>query len=217
MTNDLSSQSILKFSIIFCSSLAVLMLTACSTPKPPPPPVVVTRISPGQPAEGSNFGAEVVVNSTTAKATVVSINSLEYEIVLRRSDGRIAKCKARAGIKDFHNIKVGDEVTIAIGEERALALGKTALPDSSPNAQRLNVRLPEDTVALADTVETVSYTAKILAIDQWNRIVTLQMADSSTKRVQTTPAVNLADFSPGDEVSVRISEVVVLVVEAVKQ
>jgi ribosomal protein S17 len=217
MTTDSSSKSLLNPSLRLCPLFAVLMLGACSSPKPPPPPVVVTRISPGAPSEESNYGAEVVVNSSTAKATVVAINSLDYEIVLRRSDGRTVKCKARGGIKDFRNLKVGDEVTIAIGEERALALGKTALPDSSPNSDRLNVRLPQDTVALADTVETVTFTAKILAIDQWNRIVTLQMADGSRKSVQTTPAVNLADFSRGDEVSVRITEVIVLVVEAAKQ
>ena len=216
MTKD-RLQSTLNFSFTVCTPFAVLMLSACSSPKPPPPPVLVTQVSPGQPAEGSNYGAQVVVNSTTAKAIVVSINSLDYEIVLRRADGRLAKCKARAGIKDFRNIKVGDEVTIAIGEERALALGKTALPDSSPASERLNVRLPEHTVALADAVNTVTFTAKILAIDQWNRMVTLQMADGSTRPVQTTPAVNLADFNPGDDVSVRITEVVVLVVEPARQ
>ena len=192
------------------------MLSACSNPKPPPPPVVVTRVNPGQPSEAPPFGAEVVVNSSIAKATVVSINSLDYEIVLRRSDGRLAKCKARAGIKDFRNIKAGDEVSIAVGEERALALGKTPLPDSSPNSDRVHVRLPEATVALADTVETVTFNSRILRIDQGNRMVTLQMADGSMKSVQTTPTVNLANFSPGDAVSVRITEVVVLIVDAAK-
>jgi hypothetical protein len=177
---------------------------------------MVTRVSPGQPAEDRNFGAETVLRSTTAKATVVSINSLEYDITLRRSDGRIARCKARAGIKDFRHLRAGDEVTIAVSEERALALGKTALPDTTPNSERLPVHLPEGTVGLADAVETATYKAKIVAIDQWNRVVTLQMADGSRKSVPTTVAVNLADFAVGDEVTVRVTEVVVLLIEANK-
>jgi hypothetical protein len=209
MTCNLHPDAFLRPAALVFASIPLLLVASCSTPKPPPPPVVVTRVSPGQPAEGSNYGAQAVANTTTARATVLSINSLEYEISLQRADGRIAKCKARGGIKDFRNLKVGDEVTILVGEERAVALGKTDLP---PESERAGVRVPEDMVALADTVETKTFTAKIVAIDQWNRKVTLRMADGSTRSVPVSVAVNLADFSPGDEVTVRISEIVVLVV-----
>ena len=209
MTCNLNPNALSKLASFAFASIPLVFVPSCSSPKPPPPPVVVTRVSPGQPAEGSNYGAQAVANTTTAKATVLSINSLEHEISLQRADGRIAKCKARGGINDFRNLKVGDEVTILIGEERALALGKTDLP---PDSERAGVRVPEGMVALADTVEAKTFAAKILKIDQWNRIVTLRMADGSTRSVPTSAAVNLADFSPGDEVTARLSEIVVLVV-----
>ena len=214
MKTDLSPGTFIKLSFTLSPLFAVLMLGACSHPKPPPPPVLVTHVSPGQPSEAPSFGAEVIVDSIVTNATVLSINSLEYEIALQLADQRIAKCKSRPGIKDFRNIKVGDKVTIAIGEERALALGNTPLPDSSPSSERVRVRLPEGTVALADATETKSFTAKIAAIDPWNRIVTLQLPNGGVRSIQTTVAVNLADFKPGDEVSVRITEVVVLIVQA---
>src|SRR6478735_6007716 len=136
MINNLKPGIILKLAAMCFAPLALVILCSCSSPKPTGPPVV-TRVNPGQPSEGSSFGAEVVVNSITTKATVVSIDPQERLVVLKRSDGRLSHCKARPGVATFGDIKVGDEVTIAIGEERALALGKTALPDSTPNAERV--------------------------------------------------------------------------------
>jgi hypothetical protein len=113
----------------------------------------------------------------------------------------------------FADIKVGDEVIIAIGEERALALGKTALPDSAPSSEHIRPRVPVGTVAMAEATETVAFTAKIVTLDQWDSMVTLRMADGTLKAVRTGVAVNLANFNPGDEVSVRITEVLVLIVK----
>jgi hypothetical protein len=213
MINNTTPKTILKLvGMVFVAAVG-FTLSSCSSPKPTTPPVV-TRVNPGEPSEGSNFGAEVVVNSTVVKATVVAVDSEPPQVTLKRADGRLTHCKARPGIKEFGGIKVGDEVTLAIGEERALALGKTALPDSGRNAERIRARVPEGMVALADAIETMAFTATIMAIDQWNSIVTLRLTDGTIKTVHTSVAVNLADFKPGDEVSTRVTEVVVLIVQS---
>ena len=213
MTNNSKLKTSTKLTAAAFASLALLTLTSCSSPKPTTPPVV-TRVSPGAPSEAPSFGSSTIVDTATATATVVSINSLKHEIVLKRPNGKVSNCNARAGIVDFSGIKVGDIVTIAVGEERTLAMGTHLPPDkSSSSVNPVRVNVPKGLIALADAVETVAFTGKIVAIDSFDRIVTLKLSDGQTRIVQTTAAVNLADFNPGDVVSARITEVVVLTVQ----
>lgn len=191
--------------------VALLCLTACSSSKPAGPPVV-THVSPGQTDGDSNYGAEVVVNSMTATATVVSIDTQAQLVVLKRADGRLARCRVRPGVPTGNVVKVGDQVTIAVGEERSLALGKTALPDATTNSSPVRVKVPDNMVGLAEASETLAFTGKIASIDNFDRVVVLELAEGR-KVVRPSEAVNLADFKPGDEVSARITEVVVLLVQ----
>lgn len=188
---------------------ALLIFTSCSSHHPTPPPRVGSA-----PVEGSaGFGGEVVVNSTTATATVVSIDATNRQIVLKRPDGRLAHCRARPGVVAFTGVKVGDTVSIGVAEELALAMGKTALPaPSAADTARVRVRVPDGVQALAEAVELVAFTAKVVAIDAWNDAVILRLEDGQTRKVRVSEAVNLADVTPGDDVSVRITDTVVLIV-----
>ena len=85
--------------------------------------------------------------------------------------------------------------------------------DGASSVNPVRVKVPDGLVALADASETVAFTAKIVAIDDFDRIVTLKLPNGETRAVQTTEAVNLADFKPGDVVSARITEVVVLTIQ----
>lgn len=214
MTNSLRIKTPPKLVITVFASIASIVFSSCSSPKPNTPPVV-TRVSPAAPSDAPSFGASTIVDTATATATVVSINSLKHEIVLKRPNGKLSNCKARIGIVEFPGIKVGDIVTIAVGEERALAMGSTLPPDkSASDVNPVRVKVPTGLIALADATETVAYTAQIVTIDSFDRIVTLKLPNGETRIVQTTAAVNLADFNPGDVVSARITEVVVLTIQA---
>jgi len=167
------------------------------------------------PVEGrASFGSEVVVNSTTAKATVVSVDNAQRQIVLKRANGRLAHCDARPGVVEFAGIKAGDTVSIGEAEELALALGKSTLPPATAeDTARVRVKVPAGVKVLADAVETLTFMAKVVAIDAWNDAVQLQLEDGQTRKVRVSEAVNLGDFTPGDDVSVRITDTVVLILQ----
>ena len=193
--------------------LALLTFSSCSSHQPTTPPVT-TQVSPGYIADDSSFGGEVVVNSTTGTATVVSINSTRRQLVLKRPDGRLAHCRARPGVVTFDGIKAGDEVTIGVAEQLELFPGKGGVPGSATrDPNQIHVRVPAGVNALAEAVEILTYTAKVAAIDDWNDAVTLQLANGQTKTVRVSEAVNLADFKPGDDVSARITEATALLVQ----
>jgi len=75
------------------------------------------------------------------------------------------------------------------------------------------VAVPNGAEPGVKTVNILSYTAKVLAIDLVGHQATLQMADGQTKTMKVREAVNLADFSPGDTVSVRLTEATTILVE----
>lgn len=206
-----SFQAIKRPAGAFALVVSLWLCCSCSSSKPAGPPVV-THVSPGQTDGDSNYGAEVVVNSMTATATVVSIDTQAQLVVLKRADGRLARCRVRPGVPTGSVVKVGDQVTIAVGEERALALGKTALPDATTNSSPVRVKVPDNMVGLAEASETLAFTGKIASIDNFDRVVVLELAEGR-KVVRPSEAVNLADFKLGDEVSARITEVVVLLVQ----
>jgi S1-C subfamily serine protease len=63
------------------------------------------------------------------------------------------------------------------------------------------------------SLDTLDFTAKVLAIDPWQHQVTLQTADGRTKPVRVGEYVNLADFNVGDEVVVRLTQALAILVE----
>jgi hypothetical protein len=209
MTPNLTVHSAMKFVVTLLAPLALLALTSCSTHHAPPP-----KVGPAPTEGSSSFGGEVVVNSATATATVVSIDSSQRQIVLKRADGRLAQCRARPGVMAFGGIKVGDTVTIGVAEEMELFAGSAGVPaTTAQNPAKNRVRLPDGVKALAEAVEVLTYTGKIVAIDDWNDAVTLQLAGGETRKIRIKESVNLADFTPGDNVSARITEAIALIVQ----
>jgi hypothetical protein len=193
--------------------LAVALLTSCSsTPTPPANPG--QPFSPSAYDSGSSFGGEIVTDAISTTATVVSVDHTKRLVVLKRADGSSVTYKALPNAFAFDDIKAGDLVKVSVAEELAVFLGQNSVPASaSANAAKLRIRLPGGTQAVASEVGTVSFTAKITAIDDWNDAVTLQLPDGTSKTIKVSEVVNLADVSVGETVSVQSTEAAVVVLE----
>jgi hypothetical protein len=179
--------------------VSFIVLTSCSSP--PVPWNSKTAYSPSAYDNGSDFGGEVVTDATSTTATVVSVDRTKRLVVLKRTDGSSV-------------IKAGDLVKVSVAEELAIFLGKNGVPVSvGADTARLRVHLPGGTQAVAAEVGTLVFTAKITTIDDWMDTVTLQSPDGMAKTIKVSEAVNLADVSVGDTVSVQSTEAAVLVLE----
>lgn len=191
---------------------ALLDLTSCSsTPAPSNQPEPFSNPASNN---GSVLGGEIVTDAISTTATVVSVDRAKRLVVLKRADGSIVTYKAAPNAFGFDDIKAGDVVKVSVAEERAMFLGKNSVPASAgAGTARLRVRLPGGTQAVATEVGILNFTAKITAINVWNESVTLQLGDGSTKTINVSDAVNLADVSVGDFVSVQSTEAAVLVLE----
>ena len=200
---------LLHSALVALAPAALLALAACSAPVPQQQGPVKTY---QQEAGGSGFGGQVVVDTITTNVTVVSIDAAKRKLTLRHPDGKITTYKVGPEVTKFNQIKVGDEIKATVVEEFALSLDQAGTL-RSVSASVSAVAVPNGAEPGVKTVNTLSYTAKVLAIDAIGHQATLQMADGTSKTVRVREAVNLADFNPGDNVSVRITEATTILVE----
>lgn len=197
--------------LVVTALLPLVLLTACSTSGPT---TGGPTIAPGTLTDTSGFGGEIVTDATSTTATVVSVDRTKRIVVLKRADGSRVTYKAMPGAFGFDDIKAGDVVKVSVAEEMAMFLGRNSVPASAAaDTAKLRVKVPNHTEAFAAEVGVLVFTAKVTAINDWNNTVTLQLADGLTKTIKVGEAVNLADVSVGDSVSVQTTEAAVILLE----
>jgi hypothetical protein len=202
----------LNYAVTALLPVALLILTSCSSPPPPANPG--KPFSPAVYDTGSGFNGEVVTDSISRMATVVSVDDVKRLVELKRADGTTVTYKALPNAFAFGDIKAGDVVKVSVAEELAVFLGKGSIPPGTfADTAKLRVRMPGGAEAVATEVGVISFTARITAIDDWLDTVTLQLPDGTTKTINVSEAVNLADVSVGDAVSVKSTEAAVLALE----
>ena len=199
----------LKFVVL--TLLPLTLLTACSTKGPT---TGGTAVAPGALADNSGFGGEIMTDASSTTATVVSVDHTKRLVVLKRADGSSVTYKAAPGAFGFEDIKAGDEVKVSVAEELAVFLGRNSVPASAAaDTAKLHVKIPSRTEAFTTEVGLLVFSAKVTAINDWDDSVTLQLPDGLTKTIKVGEAVNLADVSIGDSVSVQSTEAAVILLE----
>ena len=205
----------LKLTTLVLVPAAVLAFASCSTePKDtavsnagavpsaitnPPPPITVT-------SEGA-----AVIETFTATATVAAVDPVTRKVTLTAPDGRQTTYKASPDVVNFDQIRVGDKVNAVVTEEFAVFLRKKGLPPNDGEAAlvALAPKGAKPGILLAEAREV---TARITSIDPAARLVTLQFVEGGPKTIRVGPKVNLAGVMVGDDVTVRVSEALAVVV-----
>ena len=193
------------------TGVAALVLTACSTKLPPESQW--KKETYAQEAGSAGFGGQVIVTTTATNATVISIDAANRTLLLKYPDGRTTTYQAGPEIKNFREIKLGDQIQATTADERAISLAKTSALTEVVTTNSV-VALPDTSKPGVKRIRILSFTGKVLSIDPITHQVTLQLAGNQTRVVQARDTVNLADFSPGDTVSVRVTETTTVLVEA---
>jgi hypothetical protein len=184
----------LKLAAMMAVPMALLALSSCSST-----------------STADSLRGGVVVDSVTATATVVSINADDRTVVLRRGDGNDTTYTCGPEVRNFNQIAVGDQVNATVAEELALILVKGGMAPVMAQTTAV-IRAPLGAKPGGKVLDTVSFTARVVALDATQRSVTLQMADGRSKTVKVAPDINLANVSPGDDVGVRLTQAVMITV-----
>lgn len=190
-----------------------LLLAACSTHEPPPGSIPSTSGAAYETDPG--YGGQVFVESVTLTNRIVSFNAAKHQISLKHEDGTVGTYKTGPAPAGFGPLQPGDLVVVRVVEQVAVF----AKPSNSPqieSSSALNIRATSNGQATDTSIDALSFTAKVAAMDYVLDVVTLQMPDGSLRSVHVSEYVNLADFNVGDEISVRVTEATAVSIDKVK-
>lgn len=157
-----------------------------------------------------------VIDTIAIQAKVLGINYAKREVKLLVPGGHVVKTRVGEEAINFDQVKQGDIVNAVITEELVFQLVKAGIEveDGAAVAAALAKKgeLPAGMVEAA-----VRVTATIKAIDTEARIVTLKLADGTTKTVPVRDDIEMKQAKVGDQVVIDMFEAILLSVDHVEK
>jgi len=147
-----------------------------------------------------------VSESTTIKATVENIDPATRTVTLQGESGKTVSVKCGDEVRNFDQIKKGDQVTVKYYQSVALGLRKPGEPPSMEEQSAL-LRSEPGQKPGGVAMKTVQISATIESIDKATREVTLKGPEGKTKTVKAGDAVkNFESLKVGDQVVATVSQ-----------
>ena len=194
-------KKLLKLAAMMLVPAALLACTGCSsTPNKSACNATCNAALPSDVLRGG-----VVLDAVTATATVQSINAADRTVTLQLSDGSLTTYECGPDVRNFDQIKVGDQVTATVAESLAIGLMKGGSVPIGAGTSSAIVRAPLGAKPGGKIVDTVGFIARVVSVDAQNRKVTLQTVDGQAQTMKVGPDINLANVKPGDDVGVRVT------------
>lgn len=176
-----------KLTIVLLIAATSPLITSCSTT-----------------SSDQSMAGGVAIDAVQGTATVQSVDPEDRTVVLLHSDGSTTSYKCGPEVRNFNQIKVGDQVTATVAESVAIALVKGGMAPAA-GATSAIVRAPLGAKPSGKRVDTMGFTAKIISVDTTNRKVTLQTPNGEIQTVEVGSNVDLTQVSPGDDVAVQVT------------
>ena len=204
--NPTQANTMIRNALHLALLAAVLVLTSCSTTSTPKGKTTMTAAF----QEGVPGG--VMVGTYQETATVTAIDAANRKVTLVGRDGSTTIFKAGPEVRNFDQIRVGDQVKATVVEQLVVFLRKDGTPPSDGQASAIAVapKGAKPGVLMADTVEV---TATVKSIDLKHHKATLQFPDGKSKTFAVRPDVDLTKVKLGEEVVMRATEAMAIVVE----
>jgi Cu/Ag efflux protein CusF len=158
------------------------------------------------------MGGVIATETTTATATVQAVDRAKRTVTLRSPDGTTSIYKVPKEAVNFDEIKVGDQVKATLVESLAVVIRKADEPPGAGERQMVALA-PKGAKPGGIIVDTALLTARVTAVDTAHRTVTLVGPAGQTRTLKVGPNVDLTKVQRGDNVVVRYTEALALLVE----
>ena len=197
----------LQWLAITLTPVAILALASCSSTDSPPAgqTTSASAYQPGVPGG-------VVVETHKITANVTAIDAANRKVTLVTSDGQKTTIHCGPEVINFDQIHVGDQLKVTVTEELVAYLAEAGAPPSDGGATVVALA-PKGAKPGGVMASTVQVTAKVTAINLKQHKATLKFADGSTRTVAVRPDVDLTKRQVGEEVVLRITEMLAINVE----
>jgi hypothetical protein len=178
--------------------------------KPEAPAVKAAKKTAGAP------GA-IMVETVKATAKVTAIDAAKRMVTLEM-DGKSKTITCGPEVRNFDQIKVGDLLKVTFVEALAVYLQKAGAPAGGEEVKTVTLA-PKGAKPGMLVTDTIVLKAKIDAVDAKKGTVTITTPDSKTKtmKVAKNNIKVLKGLKKGDDIVVRYTEALAVVVEAPKK
>jgi len=162
----------------------------------------------------SKPGAEgaIEVGAVTATSKVTKIDASNRTVTLTNEAGENNTYKLGKNVRNFDQIKVGDQVKATLLESVAVTVSKSsAAPDAG--ARGVVAVAPKGAMPGVVMAKTRQITAKIVSVDPQARTVTVEGPMGGKPTIKVGPNVNLGELQAGDDVTLRVTDALAVRVE----
>jgi len=162
-------------------------------------------------AKASAQGA-VEAAAVTATAKVTAVDASKRTVSLTNDAGATNTYKLGKTVRNFDQIKVGDEVKATLLESVAVVVRKSSAP---PDAGKGGLVAVAAKGAMPGVImaKTRQITAKIVSVDTTARTVTIEGPMGGTQTIKAGPNVKLDELQKGDDVTLRVTDALAIRVE----
>jgi hypothetical protein len=166
----------------------------------------------GSASRAANEPTALAVDTYTTTDTVKAIDYATRTVTLQGPDGTTGTYRIGPEMTNFNQVHVGDQVKATVTEGLAVGVRKAGTP---PNAgEKISVALAPKGARPGMFVEkTAEATAKITGIDRSAGTVTLDGMAGKQRTMKLAPGVDMSNMKKGDDVVVRYTDAIALVVE----
>jgi len=157
--------------------------------------------------------AAAMVDVVTITAAVESVDAANRMVTLKMPDGVSRAIKVGPEVKNFDQIKVGDNVKATFYESVAVVVAKAGEKPAASQVQTVQVA-PKGEKPGAIAVDTKEITATVEKIDYKKRTVSLKGPQGNVMTFTVDKsAKNFKNIKKGDDVYLRVTNAVAIAVE----
>jgi hypothetical protein len=169
-----------------------------------------TATPKAKPKPGAEGAIEIGVITATSKVTAV--DPAKRTVTLTNDAGQTSTYKIGKKVRNFDQIKVGDEVKATLLESVAIMVSKSSAPPEAGERDLVAVA-PKGAMPGVIMAKTRQITAKIVSVDPQARTVTVEGPMGGKPTIKVGPKVNLDQLQNGDDVTLRVTDALAIRVE----
>jgi hypothetical protein len=194
----------MKIKITVIAAIPALMLAVTGYAQEP----TATAKAKSKPdAEGA-----IEVEALTATSKVTAVDPAKRTVTLTNDAGQTSTYKIGKKVRNFDQIKVGDEVKATLLESVAIMVSKSSAPPEAGERDLVAVA-PKGAMPGVIMAKTRQITAKIVSVDPQARTVTIEGPMGGKPTIKVGPKVNLDQLQNGDDVTLRVTDALAIRVE----
>jgi Cu/Ag efflux protein CusF len=197
---------LLSAATLFACSL--LVVAGCARQQQAPLPAPTTTVT----SSTSRDGIEQR-KITTMAATVVAVDQANRTVTLRGPEGNEQTMKVGDDVKNFAQIRKGDQVSAAYYESLAVSVKKPGEATPGIVASDDIQTAPAGQKPGGAGASTLTIVAKVKNVDPARQTLTLQGGDGSQTTVRVEDPANLAKVKAGDLLEITYTEAVAVAVD----